>query len=181
MSSVLTAASWATRAEPTPDSPTGARSDERCPIAESPTPTLVDPITGLPTRMLLLDRLDQSLARSRTHGTRTSLVVLAVAADPDDVGLRPSDPFPAIGTHLRSTLRDDHTVARSGPDELAVVAEHPDGTGRSIAILVRDLAREAATIPHARIRVAWATSDGQVETRVLLTHAIRRLHEGADS
>lgn len=153
--------------------------DEQTPRARG----LVDPVTGLPARALLLDRLEQSLTRSRTHGTLTSLVLLdlcALTAVNNTHGFdRGDDLLLMIGGRLRAGLREDHTVARHGGDQFAVVAEHQRGTGQELATRVRDLARHPVVIGAAQVRpqvrVAWATSDGAIASHSLFTHAEQRL------
>lgn len=154
--------------------------------AEAPPPPvgLVDPLTGLPGRVLLLDRLEQALIRARTHGTLVSLVLL----DVHRMGLvnrehgfdRGDELLIALAERLRAGLRPDHTVARYGGDEFAVVAEHPEGSGAAIAERVQELAGRAVRIGGARlrpgVRVCWVTSDGEAPVGAVIAHAEHRLH-----
>ncbi|WP_440898942.1 diguanylate cyclase domain-containing protein [Actinosynnema sp.] len=144
---------------------------------------LVDPLTGLPGRALLLDRLDQALVRARPHGTLATLVLLDVRhlAEVNRAhGFHRGDELLVVlGARLRAGLRADHTVARYGGDEFAVVAEHPNGTGEAVAARVGELAGRAVRVSGARVRpgvrVCWVTSDGAIPVHALVGHAQDRL------
>jgi hypothetical protein len=99
---------------------------------------LLDPVTGLPNRVLLFDRLDQALRRARVRGTSVTLVL---------VWLPGTRVLHETASRLVSGLDADHTVARYGIHTVAVVAEG----GSAIARRVGELT------PH---RVGWVTSDG---------------------
>ncbi|AHI02150.1 hypothetical protein GCM10010174_33260 [Kutzneria viridogrisea] len=147
---------------------------------------LLDPLTGLPSRALLLDRLDQSLTRSRTNGSLTSLVLVDVhrlAEVNAEFGFDTGDDLlTVLGGRLRTGLRADHTVARYGGDEFAVVAEHPDGTGEPIAARVRELTERAVRLGRVRlrprVRVCWATSDGSAPVHAVVSYVENRLRNG---
>ncbi|RKT51782.1 sensor domain-containing diguanylate cyclase [Saccharothrix australiensis] len=148
---------------------------------------LLDGLTGLPGRALLLDRLDQALTRARTHGTLASLVLADVhrmAAVNRAHGFQRGDELlTAIAGRLRQGLRDDYTVARYGGDEFAVVAEHPNGSGEAVAARVRELAGRSVRIGGVRlrpgVRVCWVTSDGDAAVHSVLAHVEERLrHTG---
>ncbi|MBB5960540.1 diguanylate cyclase (GGDEF)-like protein [Saccharothrix tamanrassetensis] len=144
---------------------------------------LLDGLTGLPARELLLDRLDQALTRARTHGTLASLVLADVhrlAAVNREHGFRRGDELlTVIAGRLREGLRADYTVARYGGDEFAVVAEHPNGSGEAVAARVRELAGRAVRIAGVRVRpgvrVCWVTSDGNAPVHSVLAHVEERL------
>lgn len=114
---------------------------------------LLDPVTGLPNRVLLFDRLDQALRRARARGTRVTLVLADVR------GLRELAPelgdrvLRETGDRLTGGLGIDHTVARHGGGTFAVVVDHPHGPGTPVAERVAELA------PYP-VRVGWVTSDG---------------------
>lgn len=140
---------------------------------------LLDPLTGLPSRALLLDRLEQSLTRSRTNGSLTTLVLADVrrlSSVNAEFGFDTGDELlTLLAGRLRQGLRADHTVARYGGDEFAVVAEHPDGTGEAIAARVRELSERAARLGrvrlHPKVRVCWATSDGSAPVHSVVAYA----------
>jgi len=95
------------------------------------TKALHDPLTGLPNRSLLLDRLNQALNRLR----RTDNCLALLFADVDRFKLI-NDSFghaggdrllAALALRLRGALRPEDTVARLGGDEFVVICE---GLGR---------------------------------------------------
>lgn len=144
---------------------------------------LVDALTGLPNRVLLVDRLDQALVRARTHGTLASLVLVDVRrmAEVNAVhGFERGDELlTVLAGRLRQGLRADHTVARYGGDSFAVVAEHPDGTGEAVAERVRELAGRAVRLGGVRVRpgvrVCWVTSDGDTPVHAVVARVEARL------
>jgi diguanylate cyclase (GGDEF)-like protein len=144
---------------------------------------LVDPVTGLPGRALLHDRLDQALTRARTHGTVVTLVLVDVhhlAGVNAQHGFHRGDELlTVIGGRLREGLRADYTVARYGGDEFAVIAEHPCGSGEAVAERVRELAGRAVRIAHTRVRpgvrVCWVTSDGAAPMHSVIANVEERL------
>lgn len=144
---------------------------------------LVDPLTGLPGRALLHDRLDQALARARTHGTVVTLVLVDVhrlAAVNAEHGFQRGDELlTVVGGRLREGLREDYTVARYGGDEFAVIAEHSCGSGEAVAERVRELAGRAVRIGGVRVRpgvrVCWVTSDGGTPVHSVIGNVEERL------
>jgi GGDEF domain-containing protein len=112
---------------------------------------LFDPVTGLPNRVLLFDRLDQALRRARVRGTTVTLVLVAL---PDEHRLRET------GALLLTGLAADHTVARYGAGTVAVVA---DGD--------TDIARRVSAMVARPVRVGSATSDGTHSVHDVVTRA----------
>jgi len=145
---------------------------------------LVDALTGLPNRVLLLDRLEQTLIRARTQGTLASLVLLDVSRMADinrEFGFHRGDVLlTVLAGRLREGLRDDYTVARYAGNRFAVVAEHPGGTGEPIAARVRDLVGRSVRLGGQRVcpsaRVRWMTSDGSNSVLAVITHVEGRLN-----
>ncbi len=150
---------------------------------------LLDALTGLPGRALLLDRLDQALTRARTHGTLASLVLVDVhrlAEVNREHGFQRGDELlTVLAGRLREGLRDDYTVARYGGDEFAVVAEHPNGSGEAVAAKVRELAGRAVRIAGRRVRpgvrVCWVTSDGEAPAHAVIGYVEERLRHTTPS
>ncbi len=105
---------------------------------------LHDPLTGLPNRALILDRIDRMLVRGRRQHTPTGVLFL----DLDDfkdindtLGHRAGDELlVAVGARLRSALRDGDTVGRLGGDEFVVVTEGSLLPGGTKAVADRVLA-----------------------------------------
>jgi diguanylate cyclase (GGDEF)-like protein/PAS domain S-box-containing protein len=90
-----------------------------------------DPLTGLPNRTLLHDRLEQTLLAARRH--RRSFALHFIDIDyfkevNDNYGHQVGDAvLVAVGNWLRSTLRESDTIARVGGDEFVIVQPEIDG------------------------------------------------------
>lgn len=86
-----------------------------------------DALTGLPNRILFLDRLHEALLRARRHEQGIAVIVLDLdrfASINDSMGHPAGDVLlQRVGTRLRSCIRDSDTVARLGGDEFAVLIE----------------------------------------------------------
>lgn len=84
-----------------------------------------DALTGLPNRVLLLDRLEQAILNMQRKHERFSLLLLDLDGfkDVNDTyGHHIGDRLLAkIGIRLRAHLRDSDTIARLGGDEFAVL------------------------------------------------------------
>jgi diguanylate cyclase (GGDEF)-like protein/PAS domain S-box-containing protein len=88
---------------------------------------LHDPLTGLPNRSLLLDRLALALARSVRTGENVAVMLIDLDGFKDvndTLGHGAGDELLRIvARRLQQTLRDADSVARLGGDEFVVVAE----------------------------------------------------------
>ena len=86
-----------------------------------------DPLTGLPNRTLILDRVEQMLARSRR--TQTPVAALFVDLDNfksinDTLGHGVGDELlQAVAARLKGVVRDADALGRLGGDEFVVVTE----------------------------------------------------------
>ncbi|GAA2822177.1 GGDEF domain-containing protein [Saccharopolyspora taberi] len=144
---------------------------------------LIDPLTGLPGRILLLDRLEQSLVRARTQGVLSTLVLVDVHQLAEFNRLhgfdRGDELLTTLAGRLREGMSDDRTVARYGGDEFAVIAEHPSGTGEEIAEQIRQTAGWPMRIGRRRVRpglrVSWVTTDGNAPVHSVLARAEQQL------
>ena len=97
-----------------------------------------DPLSGLPNRILFMDRLERALARTRRNESH-SFAVLAVDLDRfkninDSLGHTQGDELlVSVARRLETCVRGSDTVARIGGDEFVMLIEgnrEPDGAIR---------------------------------------------------
>ena len=102
---------------------------------------LHDSLTGLANRVMLIDRLDQALARIRR--TDQMLAVFFVDLDRfkhvnDTLGHSAGDQLLVeAAARLRSVVRDSDTVARLGGDEFVLLCEPVDATRDAVEVAQR--------------------------------------------
>jgi len=103
---------------------------------------LHDPLTGLPNRLLFLDRVQMALAR--IEQTRTPVAVFFIDLDRfklvnDSLGHAIGDGMLIeVGERLTSALRPNDTVSRFGGDEFTILCENIDEDGaRRVAARIR--------------------------------------------
>ncbi len=97
-----------------------------------------DPLTGLPNRALLLERLEQALASQRRTGAPLAVMFLDLdgfKAVNDQYGHRTGDRLLSeIAARLTATMREVDTVGRLAGDEFVVIAERtPSADARVLA------------------------------------------------
>src|SRR5690606_30601149 len=85
-----------------------------------------DTLTGLPNRMMALDRINQAINRSKRNRSRFALFFIDLdnfKSVNDSLGHAVGDELLiATGARVRGALRDADTVARLGGDEFLVLA-----------------------------------------------------------
>jgi len=90
-----------------------------------------DPLTGLPNRALLSDRLDQAIREARRSGCTIGVLLLDLDEFKlinDSLGHGAGDELlKGVATRLGHCLRGGDTVARLGGDEFVVIVSLPDG------------------------------------------------------
>jgi diguanylate cyclase (GGDEF)-like protein len=130
-----------------------------------------DALTDLPNRALVMDRIDQLLARNRRNATTAA----ALFIDLDDfknvndtLGHQAGDRLlVAVTARLASTLRDADTIGRIGGDEFVVLLDGgPDEAGpqlvaeRLLDVMRHPFELEDASMPlMVNISIGIATGD----------------------
>lgn len=127
-----------------------------------------DPLTGLPTRAVLVDRLNHALARSERSGNL--LASLFVDLDGlkqinDQYGHEVGDTtLTEAARRIRGCLRVEDTVARFGGDEFVILCEALDDEDQARQVADRILAslldRDADPTIAASIGISFARGGG---------------------
>jgi len=143
---------------------------------------LRDPLTGLPNRMLLDDRLEQALKRSHRTGEHFALILVDLDGfkDVNDVrGHAAGDAvLRALARRFESVVRASDTVARVGGDEFVVLSLGTSDDEQAAALVgrMRHVLRRPFRFEGSQIEidgsVGWAVhpADGSTASE-LLTHA----------
>ena len=163
--------------------------------------TVTDRLTGLPNRLLLVDRLSQSIARARRHSTFHYAVLLVDPGRPPGAHFKPradADPLlnaaaRRVETSLRmpealSDLRQNDLVARVEGDLIAILLDglsdrhHAKAVGdRILAELLNPLtvggreARLTPTIGIALSATGYASADEALRDAQTALHRARVL------
>ncbi len=113
-----------------------------------------DPLTGLPNRALLMDRLEQALSRSRRHGHKGALLFIDLdqfKTVNDALGHSVGDRLlQTVAESMRGQTRDEDTVARLGGDEFVLLLPELSNDGR--------VASGAAMVVAEKVRRALSTT-----------------------
>ena len=146
-----------------------------------------DPLTGLPNRNLLQDRLQQALSQALRRGSRGALAFVDLDNFKfvnDSLGHGAGDRLLVeVGRRLKACLREADTVARYGGDEFVLILGDSDGLADTLHILhrVQDVVGEAIALEghqlhvNCSIGVSVFPDDGD-DLEVLLRHADAAMH-----
>ncbi len=121
---------------------------------------LHDPLTGLANRELLVDRLDQALARSRRDGRTVAVLFLDIdhfKLVNDSLGHGVGDELlVALAGILGHHLREFDTAGRLGGDEFVLVLEELTGPAEAIAVAERLMlaVREPLVVGGEQVRTS---------------------------
>lgn len=145
-----------------------------------------DPLTGVPNRRLLSDRLDQAIARSQRNAKPMAVCYLDLDGFKpvnDRFGHEAGDHLLVEITHrLKRVLRSDDTLARLGGDEFVLLFGDLDGVD-DLSVLNRvldavvqpvDIKGQAVSV-SASIGVALYPED-DVDADTLLRHADQAMY-----
>jgi diguanylate cyclase (GGDEF)-like protein len=160
---------------------------------ESVQAAFTDPLTGLPNRALLMDRLAQSMERCARQSVPLAVLFVDLARFKginDGYGHAVGDEvLSAIGRRLARTLRLPDAAARLGGDEFVVVLEDTDDARAStVADRLLDVIREPIDVggrtlyADATIGIAVAVDSAhQGDGELLLRHADIAMYRGKTS
>lgn len=125
---------------------------------------LRDPLTGLPNRTLLADRVSQALAAAQRREESCAFIVVDLDGFKqvnDDFGHDAGDDvLRQIGPRLRAQLRDSDTVARLGGDEFTVLLPPPADLVSALIAAEKVRAAFAGTFTAAGAEVTVGASVG---------------------
>jgi diguanylate cyclase (GGDEF)-like protein len=118
-----------------------ARADLQDSSDESRDAAMHDPLTGLPNRMLLMQRLEHAFLRAQRSGKTTAVLFVDLdefKAVNDAYGHRVGDELlVAVGERLVGVLRPGDSLARLSGDEFVVICEDLDHPAQADAIAAR--------------------------------------------
>ncbi|MEO5709455.1 MAG: EAL domain-containing protein [Nocardioidaceae bacterium] len=143
---------------------------------------LHDPLTGLPNRALVRDRIDNALGRSARRGSMLAVLLLDLddfKTVNDSLGHGSGDDLlTELAVRFERVVRDGDTVARLGGDEFVVVCEEVSSE-QDVAFVAEALLEQCATSVQlgdrrvslsASVGVALAVA-GEASTAGLLSEA----------
>ncbi len=147
-------------------------SDQKIQAARIEQLAFYDSLTGLPNRALFLDRLEQTLANSRRHGSNGAILFLDLDRFKeinDSLGHAIGDlALAEVAKRFQQVSRKEETLARLGGDEFVLIAEGADHqtavriASRLQRVLVEplDLMGQPYSV-GASIGIAFYPADGQ--------------------
>jgi diguanylate cyclase (GGDEF)-like protein/PAS domain S-box-containing protein len=153
---------------------------------------LHDPLTGLPNRLMLIDRLDQALARVRRHGRMCGVLYVDLdrfKAVNDTLGHAVGDQLlTEAATRIQFAVRETDTVARLGGDEFVVLCEDIEGVHQATDFAQRIIAalevpfRLGDDDPHVSATIGIAFSvDGTETADAMLANADIAMYRAKDN
>jgi diguanylate cyclase (GGDEF)-like protein len=150
-----------------------------------------DPLTSLPNRALLHDRLEVALAHAARAKVRLAVLFLDVDRFKlvnDSMGHQVGDQLlQALAHRLRSCLREEDTLARVGGDEFVILLPHVAAASDPVTLAQRILVRLQEPFPgpgvelfvSASIGVSLHPDDGQ-DAETLLRNADAAMYRAKD-
>lgn len=140
---------------------------------------LHDPMTGLPNRTLLLDRLEHAMARCSRTGQMAAVLFMdldRLKLVNDSMGHEAGDMLlKGVARRIETTLRPQDTAARHGGDEFVIVCEDLENAEQAVAIAERvgSVLAEPFALPAgevyvtASIGIAVSRSEGDTPESLL--------------
>lgn len=125
---------------------------------------LLDPLTGLPGRLLILDHLRGAVARAARQGTGIALLFADLTRFKvvnDTLGHEAGDALlAAAADRMRSALRPSDTIGRLGGDEFLVICESLTDSADALALAHRLAAGFATPFDFSGFTVSLSASVG---------------------
>jgi diguanylate cyclase (GGDEF)-like protein/PAS domain S-box-containing protein len=150
-----------------------------------------DPLTGLPNRVLFLDRLTMALSRAARHGRRVAVAFLDVDRFKlvnDGLGHAAGDELlRAVAERLVEAVRDEDTVARFGGDEFTILWETLEDDDEAVAVARRllDVLRRPFELDGSPVYVTAsigvAVTDGHTPAATVLRDADTAMYTAKDA
>lgn len=151
-----------------------------------------DPLTGLPNRLLLTDRLEQAIARAHRDAKRIAVIFIDLddfKQINDTLGHQAGDRvLQSVAKRLLGCVRTPDTVSRQGGDEFVLLLQdvnRPEHIASMARRILKALAETHFIDGHelfvtASIGVSIYPSDGQ-DAETLIKHADRAMYEAKAS
>lgn len=147
-----------------------------------------DPLTQLPNRLLLRDRLEHALRNVKRSGVQLAVLFLDLDRFKlinDSLGHDAGDKLlQEVASRLQGCLRESDTIARLGGDEFVIILEGPAVNGQAMAVARRVMAilatpitiRERTVVVSASIGISYYPQDGN-DIKALLRRADNALQQ----
>jgi len=146
-----------------------------------------DPLTALPNRMLLNDRLQQAIAHAQRQQTLAVVCLMDIDRFKpvnDQYGHEAGDKvLIEVANRLRLVIRDGDTVARLGGDEFVILLTDIGSMDHATSALQRILAATTTPFSHAGTELHLTASIGvsvypfdEVDADTLLRHADQAMY-----
>ncbi|TRW92672.1 bifunctional diguanylate cyclase/phosphodiesterase [Candidatus Methylobacter oryzae] len=152
-----------------------------------------DPLTALPNRRLLMDRLQHSINMDRRDGKQLALLMLDLdrfKAVNDSLGhLAGDDLLQQVAARISSRLRDVDMVARLGGDEFVILLEDitlPEDAAQVAEEIIAELSKQFCLSQHdnvligASIGISLYPQHGD-SPEILMDHADAALYQAKDA
>lgn len=147
-----------------------------------------DPLTSIPNRVLLADRIHQAIAHSRRHRSRFAVCYLDLDGFKpinDEFGHDVGDTLLVKMTErIKTVLRESDTVARLGGDEFAIILQKMEQTAECLAMIERILGivNEPVNLNGNIVKISASIGltlfpEDDADADVLLRHADQAMYQ----